>query len=204
MQQSSEAVRGHPRKAFLLRIAGCSLEHEFTMPGGSTLADLACAAVAAAKLHLGLDACVELHGLPASDPSLRLDDLKLKAPHVLTAARVAAHALSPRALVARSGASALSLRDIDEAAVAWSDDEGLEARIATRVRAYSSYLELSTPDSAKKTLVLDVRASATCRTIEAPSRALGAGRVLAVRCCAHTPRPSLLLLLLRIVIATPR
>ena len=152
--------RHQPRKTFALaldddRANDVALE----LPGCATLADLATAAVAVARAHWGAHASVGLLGLPASEPGLALDDLKIKAPHPLRAVLCAPGTppLSPRSIVARSGASALSLREIDESAVAWSDEEEIEARIATRVRAYrSGFMELGRPDPDKPVLVLDV------------------------------------------------
>jgi hypothetical protein len=150
----------------------------FQLDGSATLSDLAAAAVAEARAALGdADAHVALRGLPASDPGLTLNELKIKAPHALTAVHVrggggggnngGGHGapppprqqqpmMSPRSLVASSGASALSLRELDEPAVAWSDSEGIEARIRVRVASYGGYVQLARPDPNKRVLVLDI------------------------------------------------
>lgn len=150
-----------PRKSFLLLVpeTGRCNEVEFQLEGTATLAELASTALAAAKAILGAsNRRLDLQGLPASDPFLTLDDLKIKAPHQLSVVytRDEGPELSPRSLVVRSGASALSLRDIDEQAVAWSDQEEIDRRIQKRVRAYSGYVQLSPPDLSKKVLVLDI------------------------------------------------
>ena len=145
-------------KSFFLRLPQRNEPLEFHLEGRATLADLAAAALSLAKRELGDTTKLSLSGLPASDPYLTLDELKIKAPHQLKATYAASPGpmKSPRTIVASSGSSALSLRELDEPAISWSDTDEIERRIRMRVQKYAGFVELSPPDPSKKVVVLDI------------------------------------------------
>ena len=156
LQRPTPVVRSI--KSFVLKLPQTGSVTEFQLEGSATLAHLAEAAINAARRELG-NVKIKLSGLPASDPQLSLDELKIKAPHTMLAIASSdspGPMKSPRSIVASSGASALSLRELDEPAINWADTQEIERRICTRVEKYSGYVELSPPSLNKRVAVLDI------------------------------------------------
>lgn len=155
-------------KTFSVHVAPGRRTVELRLPGDATIRDLhvSVSHLAQAELPEGAAAGGRILGLPKGDAGIPLAELKLKGPHRMVMMPSPTHVFgranptpsrAARWLEAHvDDAHACVLRDADEDAVSWSDDDAIEGRIALRVRSYDGWVKLSELDPRKRTAVIDL------------------------------------------------
>lgn len=155
-------------KTFSVHVAPGRKTVELRLPGDATIRDLhvSVSHLAQAELPEGAAAGGRILGLPKGDAGIPLAELKLKGPHRMVMMPSPTHVFgranptpsrAARWLEAHvDDAHACVLRDADEDAVSWADDEAIEGRIALRVRSYDGWVKLSELDPRKRNAVIDL------------------------------------------------
>jgi len=152
-------------KTFTVHLPSHNKTMELRMRGDATIANLRDATLQLVQSELGGDVRPRVLGLPKGHPSLPLSELKLKAPHRVVMMPSPTHIFGHAPTPSRAArwlrdnvdeAHSCVLRDADEDAVSWSDDEGFERRVLLRIHNYDGFIKLNELDPAKKNLVLDL------------------------------------------------